>query len=675
MTSYKKEIVKKDMLTSNKGFSDDQNAKKKYYTWFILAGIVTITLIVYSPIFNNELLNWDDNVYVTQNPQIQGLHLKNLEAFFTNYYQSSYIPLTMISFAIDYQIGGLNPQVYTGTNLLLHIINSLLVFWIVLFILKLYIKKTNENYKPYLIAAITALFFALHPLNVESVAWVSERKNLMFSLFFLLSLIFYVKYINENKFHFYLISILLFICSLFSKGVAVSLSLTVVAIDYLYKREIFSKRVLLEKIPYFILSLIFGIITINISSKIGQFQQHPPFYDQFAFAWYGFMSYLYKLFLPVNLSAFYMYPKEGAFGYWLCFALVVLIAFIIIKFRKSLPRIIIFAVLFYVVNIIFLIQLLPVGNAIMAERYIYISSIGFFLIVSIIVLNLARKFSLVYILLGISFVLYGFTTHERIKVWNNSFSFCDEMIKYDNNNPYAWNNRGVIKKDNSDYSGALDDYSKAIELLPTYGDAYFNKGNVERIKGDFENALNDYNMAIKIMPDNEEFYFCRGIVYYSLQNIQEAYSDFSEAIKIDPRYEKAYFNRAIIKSEKNDYSGALDDYNKAINYNPSYKEAYNYRGIIFFSLGKLQESYNDFSKAIELDPEYAEAYYNRGKLLSLNESMKAALVDLDQAIILDSKYLEAYILRANIKIKLGDKAGASQDILAAKRLGYDETKN
>jgi hypothetical protein len=222
------------------------------YTWMTLLGIIAIAVVAYSSISKNDFLNWDDDAYVYENNDIKALNVENVKLWATQDYVNDYLPLTMLSYAIDYQIGGTDPKVYTITNLILHIFNSILVYWLVLLIIK---SIDNKNIiqdfdfkKSNILAAITSLLFAIHPINVESVAWVSERKNLLFTFFFLLSLISYIKYLKRNNYLFYFISLLLFLCSLLSKGVAVSLSLCIISLDYLYQRKLLSFKVILEKI-------------------------------------------------------------------------------------------------------------------------------------------------------------------------------------------------------------------------------------------------------------------------------------------------------------------------------------------------------------------------------------------------------------------------------------------
>jgi len=610
--------------------SNQNNSFNVRYVWMILLGIIALTVIAYSPISKNGFLNWDDDVYVSENNDIKSMSMENTKLLVTQDYVNVYLPLTMLSYAVDYKIGGLNPKVYTYTNLIFHILNSILVYYLVLLLIISIGNKINipglDLKKQNFIAAITSVIFAIHPINVESVAWISERKNLIFTFFFLLSVISYINYLKQDKYLFYFLSLLLFLCSLLSKGVAVSLSLCIVSLDYLFQRKLFSVRVVLEKIPYFLLSVIFGIIVINSQGKENVGNSNTLF-DQIVFASYGFIGYLCKLTVPVNLSAYYSYPQGIHFIHWLYFILTITMIITLFIYRKRLSRLTVFAIIFFLANIIFLLQLIPVGKAIMADRYVYLSSIGFFLIAGIIIIKIASRFRTIYVLLAISLVFYGFTTHERVKIWNNSLLFWSTVIENDTTIPTAWLNRGFARGKLKDYHGALEDFNKSINLRPNYPEAFYNRGIIKIELRDINGGLNDFSTAIKIMPD----------------------------------YANAYCFRGNVRREMGDNIGALDDFNKAIRIKPKFKEAYNNRGIVFSNLGKTNEALSDFTKAIELDPYYADSYYNRAKFLKINKDYQRALIDLNQAIHLNPNFFYAYTLRAKVKLKLEDSEGAISD--------------
>jgi protein O-mannosyl-transferase len=592
--------------------------KDKKIVWFLVAGIILISFLVYSPIHKSDFINWDDNLYVKDNPDIQGMNMEHLKKVFSKNYVATYLPMTMLSYSLDYKIGALNPRVYKYTNLVLHIINSLLVFWFVLLLIGQLQNSISEYNlkKSYLIAAITSILFALHPINVESVIWIAERKNVLFAFFYLLSLIAYFRFAVREKYWLYILSLFLFVCALLSKGTAVSLSLSIILLDYFLKRNLLSRKVIFEKIPFFILSLVFGFIAVKAQGHENIVLNHP-FYEQLAFASYGFIQYLCKLLVPANLSGYYSYPVHTII-HWIDFGLVIILFSVLIKFRKHLSQLIIFGILFFMLNLILLIQVIPVGNTIMADRYIYIPSFGFFLIGAVLISEIKIRASAVYFIITIIFLLYGFSTIRRVKIWSNSLIFWNDVIQKDTNIPVAWLNRGTAKNELGDIDGAFNDINRALQIKPDYDIAYYNRGNIFKEKGNLKAAAADYSVTISIRPD----------------------------------YVNAYVNRGNAKLGMGDYQGSFLDYDKVINLDTGLKEAYNGRGIIYVFAKKYLEAMADFTKAISLDPKYADAYYDRGRLLKIMKKYPEALVDLNKSIQLDAQNMKYFLIRAKVYLKL-----------------------
>ncbi len=216
--------------------------------------ILAIVSIVYIPVFQNGFLKtWDDNRYVLENKYIQEISPESVVKMFTVYYDGHYHPLTLLSLAVDYKIGGLEPKTYHITSLILHLVNVILVFSFVFLLF---------NKRNLLVPLVVSLLFGLGTMNVESVAWISERKNLLYSMFFFASLIAYLKYIELNKRKFYFLSLLFFLFSILSKSMAISLAVTLILIDLYYKRRVLSRKIIIEKLPFFLLAIAFGVVAI-----------------------------------------------------------------------------------------------------------------------------------------------------------------------------------------------------------------------------------------------------------------------------------------------------------------------------------------------------------------------------------------------------------------------------
>jgi 4-amino-4-deoxy-L-arabinose transferase-like glycosyltransferase len=267
----------------------------KYYGGLFI--IILISFIAYLPVFNNELLAWDDEYYIKNNPLVYTINLKDI---FSQYVMGNYHPFTILILAIEYQLFGLSATGYHTVNLLLHLLNVLLVFFTVL-------RLANKQE----IALVAALLFGIHPLHVESVAWTAELKDLLYTFFFLASYIFYLKYQESQRKKYYIVALILFSVSLLSKAMAASLPVLLILTDYFKGRKI-NVKTLLDKAPFFLLSIIFGIVAIWAQQSSGATEViHFSFLQRIIFACYGFITYLVQLIFPLNLSAYYPYPVRS----------------------------------------------------------------------------------------------------------------------------------------------------------------------------------------------------------------------------------------------------------------------------------------------------------------------------------------------------------------------------
>jgi hypothetical protein len=321
----------------------------KYYV--PLAIILVLSFIVYLPVLQNGLIDWDDHVYIKNNPLI---HSFNLKEIFSQYVSGNYHPLTILTFAIEYQFFGLNETGYHAVNLLLHLLNVLLVFYTV-FLLS---DKVG-------VALLASLLFGIHPLHVESVAWAAELKDLLYTLFFLASYIFYLKYLKNPKRKLYIFAILLFLASLLSKAMAASLPVVLLLTDYFKGRKI-NKEIILEKVPFFLLAITFGVVALIAQKSSGAIADIEifTFPQRIVFASYGFITYLLKLILPLQLSAFYPYPIASGGDIPVLYYFYVLFfsgfaAFVIYSLRFS--KKIFFGTGFFAVTVFLVLQLLPVA--------------------------------------------------------------------------------------------------------------------------------------------------------------------------------------------------------------------------------------------------------------------------------------------------------------------------
>ncbi|HYV92332.1 MAG TPA: tetratricopeptide repeat protein [Chitinophagales bacterium] len=524
--------------------------KPEYY--FALLFIVLISFIVYLPALRNGLLNWDDDKYIQNNLLIRSINLKEI---FSRYVQGNYHPLTMLTYAIEYHFFGLSAVGYHTVNLAIHLLNIVLVFYAV------YLLSERTG-----VALVASLLFGVHPIHVESVAWASELKDLLYTFFFLASYISYLKYLKDQQKIFYVLALLLFVVSLLSKAMAASLPVVLVLTDYFIRKDSdgtgrkINSKTWLEKVPFFLLALTFGVVavhaqklTVITDSSIFTFPQ------RLVFACYGFMSYLFKLMWPLNLSSYYPYPvKNGAdipfqyYAYLLFFSGLAAFVFYSLRFTRK----IIFGLGFFAVTVFLVLQLLPVGGTIMADRYCYIPSIGiFYLAGEGFNLLWSRKLKLVVItLLSVFTVFFSVKTYARCSVWKNDMTLWNDVISQNQTIAVAYISRGIAFYKEKKNDEALSDFNKAVELSPDFPDAFFNRGSLFANLKRNDEALNDFNRTIELKRDYAQAYNNRGIVYYTEMKYQEALSDFSRAIELEHDYAESYFYRGWIEyySDKKD---------------------------------------------------------------------------------------------------------------------------
>ncbi|MFA6924142.1 MAG: tetratricopeptide repeat protein [Bacteroidales bacterium] len=661
-------IPKTPVKTTELSLSSNNLLKNKQLWIFI---ILLLTAIGYIPIFQNALIdNWDDGVYITKNDIIKELNLKRL---FTAFYGGNYHPFIALFNALEYHFFKYNPVVYHFNNLLFHLLNAFLVFKLIETI-----TKKNE------VAIITALFFGIHPMHVESVAWAAERKDVLYTFFYLLALMSYIKYITvkEKNIKYFIYAFILIACSLFSKSAAVAFPLLLFLVDWFYKRK-FNFKLILEKLPFFVLSLTFGIVALfsqksAISTKdIGNLYAiwEKPF-----LACYAACLYFYKMFLPINLSAIYPYPNRTngflPILYYLSPLAVLIIAYFAYKSLKT-TKYVVFGLLFFFITIILVLQILPVGGFIIAERYAYVPYIGTFLIVGIAYSNVlnsqkskAIQFRPVFTILLILFAFICVVlTFERTKVWKRGDTVFIDAVK-NNPVPMAYDNIGYYYYLKKDYDKSYEYYSKCLSIDPNYHEALNMRGVVNFNLNKFNEAIVDYNKAIQLKPNDTASYIGRANSLSKINKFEEAIPDYNFYIKNKSKESDAYFYRGVAYFSTNRFNEAMSDFNMSLKIDPKNFQAYLKRGILFYKAGKLNEAINDMNEAEKLNPSSSEIYSWRGLIDYSMKNIEKAIEDYTKAIQYNPNDIAAYVNRAGAYQDLGKYYLAVKDAEKAKSMGF-----
>lgn len=598
--------------------------KRNPHLWTALL-VAAITLLTYLPTLQNGFVNWDDGTMVYDNPYIRTLTFNswrwaNLDLW---------IPLTMFSFAFDSAVWGLNPKGFHLSNIFLHTANTLLVYILIVKASESYVYKGKFNIKTIIAGIVTSLLFGIHPMHVESVAWITERKDVLYSFFFLLSLISYLKYTSEDskKVRYYFCSLIFFTLSLMSKPMAVSLPAVLLVLDlYPLKRLtiegglISFKAVLVEKIPFLLLGVLFSLGTLMMHRTEGSVTSLSFLERIFATAYYC-IFYLIKMFLPFELVPLYDSPLNK--GFFTFNFIVFFITFVIITFFsiRSLKR----GRLFFAIWVYYLVTLAPVtgitgdfGKQTVADHFIYMPSLGPFILAGLFATTLIERCSkrfwktlsiaAIFIILSI----LGIKTVNQIGIWKDSLTLWSYEIKYVPNSALAYYNRGTAYGHAGKYQESLNDFDMLIKLAPKYPEAYYNRGTTFEKLGEYQFAIKDFEMTISNDPKFKKAYNSLGGVHLILGNYSEAVHNFDLAIKLDNRYFDAYYNRGIAFRKMSKNYEAIKDFDMAIDLAPQFVQAYYNRGSAFMGLSKYIEAIKDYNKAIELIPNSAEAYYHLG---------------------------------------------------------------
>ncbi|MCX6257065.1 MAG: tetratricopeptide repeat protein [Bacteroidia bacterium] len=571
---------------------------KNKHRLFLAIGLF-LTVIVYSKTFTNGFVNWDDDVNITSNRAIQVIHLNNIGQIFSTFNVGMYHPITTLVWALEFFLWGMNPHLFHMFSLLIHLVNVVLIYY--------FVRNLNIS-EP--VALAVAFFSAVHPMHVESVAWISETKDVLYTCFFLLSMIFYLKYLRKNLKGNYLVSILLFLFSSMSKSSAVILPVLLILIDYYIERPL-SVKSIIDKLPFFFIALVFGILSIYSQKyavtgiKISEFS----IVDRILIANYSVFWYLIKFLLPVNLCAFHPYDGivKGSLPviYYILPFISAVIVFGITKtsvYKKQL----FFGLLFYLVSISLVLQLIPFGNAMVADRYTYIPYIGLLIASGTFIqqfFSSGRKVNdtiknMMYIIILLAAIAFPFITYSRTSDWKDTISL---------------------------FSGVVNDY-------PQNAPAHNILANALKETGDFRSAQQQYDMAIGLDPVNPSYLYNRGLVKNELKDNKGAISDYTASIRLSSKDAKVYNNRGNARASLGDRAGAMADFDRAIVLDSSFAEAYNNRGNLKAMQGDYQAALADFNHAVELNPEYTDALSNRGNVKAFLNDFQGAIIDYEKVL-------------------------------------------
>jgi len=500
------------------------------------------------------------------------------------------------------------------------------------------------------------LLFAVHPMRVESVAWISERKDVLCAFFMLLTLAAYVRYVRARtrRRMRYLEVVGLGVLALLSKPAAIATPLLLLAVDYLEGRSLRSRSVLVEKLPFVALSIAFGILTLRIQTD---FVAVRPLHalsvsGKLLVASYGFMMYLVKFVVPWKLSAFYPYPDPTQ-PWPLAFlaapgVLAMVVAATLWSLRRT--RVVFGGMLFFGAALAPVPQVASVGLAVMADRYTYLAQIGLALIVSKGYAALLhrwndrpRRITAVRAILVSGVIAMGALTWQRVGVWRTSETLWSDVIAKYPSLGSAYISRGTARLQRGDLVGARRDLDRAVVLAPDDYMGFFNRGLLEQRRNDPAGALADYARAIAANPARPEPYQNRAGILVDQAKYDLAIEDYSRVIALQPKDSHAYFNRAATHFRAKHYRPALDDYDRGLKLDPSRPEERFFQGLCEYRLGAYEAAVQSYSRAILDSPAQGKYYLYRALSLAALSRRAEAEIDAQKARVLGESVDDSFL--------------------------------
>ena len=556
--------------------------------------LITAVLLVYWQVGDHEFVNYDDNVYITDNAQVQkGLTSKGIIWAFTTSHTGNWHPLTWISHMLDCELYGLNPKGHHLTNVLLHMANAILLFGVLRWM-------TGTIWRSGLVAAL----FALHPLHVESVAWAAERKDVLSTFFWMLTMVAYVYYVNRPGRRRYLLVLVAFSLGLMAKPMLVTLPFVLLLLDYwplnrLQPRATVGsvvdqplgsrgsgddklpiRKAVTEKAPLFLMSLLSCLVTVMAQQKAGAVStlEIVPFKLRIANALVSFVAYMGKMIWPLDLAVFYPHPgselqiwKPAAAGVFL------LIVSTVALWVAHRCRYLLVGWLWYLGTLVPVIGLVQVGEQAMADRYTYVPLIGLFIVVVWGFADLVKGWRsrrwVVTVTAAVTVLALMAGSWLQVGHWKDSIKLFKHALAVTSNNYVAHYTLGNALALQGNLTGSVSHYNKALQINPNFAEAHNNLGNALALQGNLTGAISHYNKALQINPDHAEAHRNLAVGLDRQGKHQEALQHYVEALRISPHDAQSHNNLGVALAEQERLKEAVAHFTEALRIDPNFKEA------------------------------------------------------------------------------------------------------
>jgi tetratricopeptide (TPR) repeat protein len=616
--------------------------------YFILA---VSTLLVFWQVHSFGFADYDDDDYVSENPYVlNGLTAGAIRWAFTTGYAGNWHPLTWLSLMFDCQLFSPNPGMIHLVNVFFHLANTLLLFSI--------LKKMTGALWP---SVFVAAAFALHPMHVESVAWITERKDVLSTFFWMLTMWAYAYFVSRPKIWRYLLVVIFFALGLMAKPMLVTLPFVLLLLDYwpLNRIGCFNRKIIYslvwEKMPFFALTVVSSIITFLVQRRSGAVVDinFISLDSRIANIFLSYAKYIGKMFWPCNLAVFYPFNIAARFPFWqaaMCALLLFIISVFVLCYGRS-QKYLPVGWFWFVGTLIPVIGIVQVGLQAYADRYTYIPYIGLFIMLAWLLSQLLSKWPQRKIALGLLMLLVlttlGICAHRQTSRWSSGEPLFLHALAVTKNNFVAYNGLGVVYSDLGRLQESIEAYQQAIKIKPDYVDAYINLGNSYEKLGRYQEEIDVFRKAVKINPNYAMAYYNLGLAYGNIGRSQEAINAFKQAVKINPNHAESHYNLGVAYGQLNRSDEEIDAYRQAIRIKPDYAEAYNNLGITYSSIGRFKEAIDAFKQAIRVNSHYTEAHVCLGYTYLTTGDKKSALAEYKILKTLDAQMAENLLNQIN----------------------------
>jgi protein O-mannosyl-transferase len=546
--------------------------------WLAVVLLVAATVALYYPVDGHPFVNYDDNVYVTENAHVTaGLRWSTVKYAFTMFDQGNWHPLTWLSHAADCQMFGLNPAGHHDTNIALHALNVVLLFWVL---------QQATGYIGR--SAMVAGLFALHPINVETVAWISERKNLLSMTFFLLALAAYRLYVLKPEVSRYAVVALLYALGLMAKPQVITFPCVLLLWDYWPLRRMFATngettglpgktlpQLVVGKLPLFALSAISAVVTMK-AQQAGHAMRFYPFSVRLENAIVAYAGYVKRAFWPVELAPMYPHPGDalakGTVFAALLFLLVVS-AWVVVEQRH---RYLTMGWLWFVGTLVPMIGLVQVGNQAMADRYAYLSFVGLFIMVCWGVADFAQERHVATAWLGgasiVVLLALAVVAHRQIEYWSDNITLWSHTMQVTKDNWLAEDNLGGALMEDGKLEKAIDHFRAAAVIYPKEPVSHLDIGYYEQQHKNWPLAIEEYYKVLELTPSAKlrgEAYNNLAVINRDLGDYASAKDNFQRAVDVSPRYSGAWIGLGLAAQKMGDINSAVQAYSRAVQIQPT----------------------------------------------------------------------------------------------------------